>query len=79
MTRTLIASHGGARISRRLVTHNHYRQDFESLLADARTHFETLTRPPEDLLRHIGSPFAPNKRDVQVLLNNQPINWLVLG
>jgi transposase len=50
------------RISRRLVTHNHQRRDFESLLADARTHFETLTRTPDDLLRHIGSPFAPDKR-----------------
>jgi DDE superfamily endonuclease len=49
------------RISRRIVTHNHQRQDFESLLADARTHFETLTRTPDDLLRHIGSPFAPDK------------------
>ncbi len=50
------------RISRRLVTHNHHRRDFESLLADARTHFETLTRTPDDLLRHIGSPLAPHKR-----------------
>jgi transposase len=49
------------RISRRIVTHNHQRRDFESLLADARTHFETLTRTPDDLLRHIGSPFAPDK------------------
>lgn len=49
------------RISRRVVTHNHQRKDFESLLADARTHFETLTRSPNDLLRHIGSPFAPDK------------------
>jgi hypothetical protein len=48
------------RISRRIVTHNHQRRDFESLLADARTHFEMLTRTPDDLLRHIGSPFAPN-------------------
>jgi transposase len=46
------------RISRRIVTHNHHRKDFESLLTDARTHFETLSRSPDDLLRHIGSPFA---------------------
>ncbi len=53
------------RISRRIVTHNHHRSDFEALLADARTHFETLTRFPDDLLRHIGSPFAPDKRPTQ--------------
>jgi transposase len=53
------------RISRRIVTHNHHRSDFEALLADARTHFETLTHTPDDLLRHIGSPFAPDKRSIQ--------------
>ena len=53
------------RISRRIVTHNHHRSDFESLLADARTHFESLTLTPDDLLRHIGSPFAPDKRSTQ--------------
>src|SRR6266704_2670884 len=53
------------RISRRIVTHNHHRRDFETLLADARTHFETLTRTPDDLLRHIGSPFAPDNRPPQ--------------
>jgi transposase len=54
------------RISRRIVTHNHQRKDFESLLVDARTHFETLTRTPNDLLRHIGSPFAPDKATTQL-------------
>jgi hypothetical protein len=49
------------RISRRIVTHNHHRKDFDALLADAKTHFETLTRTPDDLLRHIGSSFAPDK------------------
>jgi hypothetical protein len=53
------------RISRRIVTHNHHRNDFESLLADARAHFETLTHTPDDLLRHIGSPFAPEKPPTQ--------------
>src|SRR5258707_3599502 len=53
------------RICRRIVTHNHQRRDFEALLADARTHFETLSRTPDDLLRHIGSPFAPDKRPTQ--------------
>lgn len=33
------------RISRRIVTHNHQRKDFESLLADARTHFESSLGP----------------------------------
>src|SRR6266700_3045257 len=55
------------RISRRIVTHNHHRKDFESLLADAKTHFETLSRTPDDLLRHIGSPFAPDKHPTQSL------------
>jgi len=53
------------RISRRVVTHNHQRRDFETLLTDVRTHFETLPRSPDDLLRHIGSPFAPDKRPPQ--------------
>jgi transposase len=53
------------RISRRIVTHNHHRRDFEALLADARTHFESLTHTPDDLLRHIGSPFAPDRRPTQ--------------
>ena len=53
------------RISRRIVTHNHHRRDFESLLADARMHFEMLTHTPDDLLRHIGSPYAPDNRPTQ--------------
>ena len=53
------------RISRRIVTRNHQRRDFEVLLADARTHFESLSRTPDDLLRHIGSPFASEKHSTQ--------------
>jgi transposase len=53
------------RISRRIVTHNHHRRDFETLLADARTHFESLSRTPDDLLRHVGSPFAPDRQSTQ--------------
>ena len=49
-------------ISLRSVTHNHHRSDFESRLCDGRTHFETLSHTPDDLLRHIGSPFALDKR-----------------
>jgi hypothetical protein len=31
------------------------------LLADVETHFQALTRTPDAVLRHIGSPFAPDK------------------
>lgn len=31
------------------------------LLADLETHFQTLARSPAEVLRHIGSPFAPDK------------------
>jgi transposase len=49
------------RVSRRVVTHNHHRGTFELLLADLETHFQTLARTPDEVLRHIGSPFAPDK------------------
>jgi transposase len=49
------------RVSRRVVTHNHQRSDFDLLLTDVQTHFQTLTQTPTDVLCHIGSPFAPNK------------------
>src|SRR5947208_6536604 len=49
------------RISRRVVTHNHQRRDFEALLADVETHFQALSQTPDAVLRHIGSPFAPDK------------------
>jgi len=49
------------RVSRRVVTHNHQRSDFELLLADVNTHFQALAQTPADVLRHIGSPFAPDK------------------
>ena len=55
------ALNGGARVSRRAVTHNHHRCTFELLLADVEQHFETRTRTPAEVLRHIGSPFAPDK------------------
>lgn len=53
------------RISRRVVTHNHQRPTFELLLADAKEHFQTLAQTPADVLRHIGSPFAPDKHATQ--------------
>lgn len=49
------------RISRRIVTHNHQRRTFDLLLADLEAHFQTLARSPAEVLRHIGSPFAPDK------------------
>jgi hypothetical protein len=44
-----------------VVTHNHQRSEFALLLADVQTHFQALTRTSDDVLRHIGSPFAPDK------------------
>ena len=55
------------RISRRVVTHNHQRNDFALLLADVQTHFQARTPTPADVLRHIGSPFAPDKDATQRL------------
>jgi hypothetical protein len=49
------------RVSRRVVTHNHHRSSFELLLADLEQHFLTLAQTPAAVLRHIGSPFAPDK------------------
>ena len=49
------------RVSRRVVTHNHHRSTFEVLLADVEQHFQALARTPAEVLRHIGSPFAPDK------------------
>jgi hypothetical protein len=49
------------RVSRRIVTHTHQRRTFDLLLADLETHFQTLARTPAEILRHSGSPFAPDK------------------
>jgi transposase len=49
------------RVSRRVVTHNHHRDTFELLLADVEQHFQALAQAPTEILRHIGSPFAPEK------------------
>ncbi len=49
------------RVSRRVVTHNHQRSTFELLLADVEQHFQSLAQTPAQVLRHIGSPFAPDK------------------
>ena len=50
-----------AEMQEQLVTHNHQRRDFELLLADVQSHFQVLTQTPADVLRHIDSPFAPDK------------------
>jgi len=50
------------RVSRRVVTHNHHRSPFELLLADVEQHFQALGKTPAEVLRHIGSPFAPEKK-----------------
>ena len=58
------------RISRRVVTHHHHRSTFELLLADVEQHFQALAKTPAEVLRHIGSPFAPDKEhDVPLSLN----------
>ena len=49
------------RVSRRVVTHHHHRSDFALLLADMEAHFQALAQAPAEVLRHIGSPFAPDK------------------
>jgi hypothetical protein len=40
---------------------NHHRSTFELLLADVEQHFQGLAQTPAKVLRHIGSPFAPDK------------------
>src|SRR5258706_8827982 len=49
------------RVSRRVVTHNHHRGTFELLLADVEQKFQALAQTPTEILRHIGSQFAPEK------------------
>ncbi|MGZ3612018.1 MAG: hypothetical protein ACXVBU_18355, partial [Ktedonobacteraceae bacterium] len=58
---TLTALNGTGLVSRRAVTHNHHRSMFELLLADLEQHFQALAQAPAAILRHIGSPFAPDK------------------
>jgi hypothetical protein len=54
-----------------VVTYNHQRSIFELLLADATKHFQTLAQTPADVLRHIGSPFAPEKDVTQCKSPNE--------
>jgi transposase len=46
------------RWTRRAVTHNHQRATFDEVQADLRDHFQRLATQPNDVLRHMGSPFA---------------------
>ena len=63
------ASNGTGPISRRVVTHNHHRSTFELLLVDVEQHFQALVQTPAEVLRLIGSPFAPQKeQDVPLSL-----------
>ena len=55
------------RWSRREVTHNHQRTTFAALLEDIQVHFQTLGQHPDLVLRQIGSPFAAQEFDTQVL------------
>ena len=55
------------RWSRREVTHNHQRSTFGALLEDIRSHFQTLAQQPALILRHIGSPFAEQGAEDQLL------------
>ena len=57
------------RVSRRVVTHNHHRHTFDLLLKDLQAHFQALAQTPAAVLRHMGSPFAPDKdQDAPLLL-----------
>jgi hypothetical protein len=47
------------RVSRRVVTHNHRRTTLDDLSRDGAAHFHALRADPAAVLRHIGSPFAP--------------------
>ena len=69
MILTPTALNGTGPVSRRVVTHNHHRSAFDLLLADLETHFQTLARTPAEVLRHIGSPFAPDKEAPLPLTN----------
>ena len=55
------------RWSRREVTHNHQRTTFAALVEDIHAHFHTLAQHPDLILRQIGSPFAAQEGDTQVL------------
>lgn len=46
------------RIARRALTHNHQREDLETLITDTKALFQELRHHPEAVLRHLGSPMA---------------------
>ena len=53
------------RLLRRAVTHTHHRETLEPLLADANAWARDVT--PAEVLRQIGSPFAPDDEPAQEL------------
>ena len=77
MILTPTGSNGSGLLSRRAVTQNHHRSMFELLFADVEQHFQALTRTPAEVLRHIGSPFAPDTdHDAPLSLAEDPHNQL---
>ena len=46
---------------------------FELLLADMEQHFRALAQAPTEILRHIGSPFAPEKDQGSPLSHAQAV------
>jgi hypothetical protein len=61
------------RVSRLVVTQNYHRSTFDLLFADLEAHVQTPARTPAEVLRHIGSPFAPEKRKEVSLLHTQAV------
>lgn len=51
------------RISRRAVSHNHQRETWLELQADIVHHFALLRQRPDEVLRHLGSAFADDRRE----------------
>jgi hypothetical protein len=63
-----IASWQAERARRRKAAWNYLKRQLgelyaplEGLLADVEQHFQALARTPAEVLRHLGSPFAPDK------------------
>jgi hypothetical protein len=71
-----IALSGGARISRRVVTHNHHRSDFALLLADVEHHFQALAQTPADVLRLSGVRLRQTRIKLFLCLSLRPHNQL---
>jgi hypothetical protein len=55
------------RVSRRAVTHAHDRATIDELTTDLTGHFAALAADPDAVLRHVGSPNAPDPQVAQTL------------